>query len=154
MDASTGQGIVDVGVQVAGTTQATQTGIDGPLALARVAAGQVTLQIRRIGFAAKTVTGLLVSDGHTVEQNVTLKQAVTQLGPQVTTASVERGTVSEALDRQRTAVGVVNAVTAEQIAKSPDADAAQAVQRVSGVTVQDGRYVFVRDSASDIRPRR
>jgi outer membrane receptor protein involved in Fe transport len=144
VDASTGQGIVDAGVQVAGTSQATQTGVDGRFALARVAAGQVTLQIRRIGFAAKTVTGLLVSDGHTVEQNVTLKQAVTQLGPQVTTASVERGTVTEALDRQRTAVGVVNAVTAEQIAKSPDADAAQAVQRVSGVTVQDGRYVFVR----------
>ena len=35
-------------------------------------------------------------------------------------------------------------MTAEQISKSPDSDAAQAVQRVSGVTVQDGRYVFVR----------
>ena len=144
VDASTGQGVVDARVQVAGTSQATQTGVDGRFALARVAAGQVTLQIRRIGFAAKTVTGLLVSDGHTVEQNVTLSQAVAQLGPQVTTASVERGTVNEALDQQRTAIGVVNAVTAEQIAKSPDADAAQAVQRVSGVTVQDGRYVFVR----------
>ena len=38
----------------------------------------------------------------------------------------------------------MNSVTAEQIAKSPDNNAAQAVQRVSGVTVQDGKYVFVR----------
>src|SRR5690606_5125352 len=47
-------------------------------------------------------------------------------------------------DEQRTAVGVVNAVTSEQISRSPDGDAAQAVQRVSGVTVRDGKYVFVR----------
>ena len=38
----------------------------------------------------------------------------------------------------------MSAVTAEQISRSPDGDAAQAIQRVSGVTVQDGRYVFVR----------
>ena len=33
---------------------------------------------------------------------------------------------------------------AAAIARSPDSDAAQAVQRVSGVTVQEGKYVFVR----------
>ena len=38
---------------------------------------------------------------------------------------------------------MVNSVTAEQM-RGPDGDAAQAVQRVSGVTVQDGKYVFVR----------
>jgi outer membrane receptor protein involved in Fe transport len=144
VDANTGQGIIDAGVQVAGTSLATQTGVDGRFSLARVAVGAVTLQVRRIGFAAKTVTGLAVAAGRTIEQNVSLSPSVAQLGPQVVTASIERGTVNEALDQQRTAVGVVNAVTAEQIAKSPDGDAAQAVQRVSGVTVQDGRYVFVR----------
>ncbi len=52
--------------------------------------------------------------------------------------------MSRALDEQRTSTGVVNAITAEQIARSPDGDAAQAMQRVSGVTVQDGKFVFVR----------
>ena len=52
--------------------------------------------------------------------------------------------MNDALDQQRTAVGVVNAMTAEQISRSPDADAAQAVQRVSGVTVQDNKYIAVR----------
>ena len=50
--------------------------------------------------------------------------------------------MNEALDQQRTATGIVSSVTAEQISRSPDSDAAQAVQRVSGVTVQDSRYVF------------
>src|SRR5690606_31343253 len=59
-------------------------------------------------------------------------------------AERERGTVNRSLDAQRTAVGVLNSTTSEQIARSPDSDAAQAVQRVSGVSVRDGKYVFVR----------
>jgi hypothetical protein len=59
-------------------------------------------------------------------------------------AAREKGSVSAALDQQRTATGVVSAITTEQITRSPDSDAAQAVQRVSGVTVQDGKFVVVR----------
>jgi len=144
IDPVTGQGIVDVGVQVVGTTIGASTGIDGRFSLSNVPAGTVTLHARRIGFAPKTVTGILLGSGTTLDQNITLAAATVQLTTQVVTASSERGTVRDALDAQRTAVGVVNSVTAEQISKSPDGNAAQAVQRVSGVTVQDNKYVFVR----------
>src|SRR6185503_15591004 len=116
----------------------------GRFSLANIPAGTVTLNFRRIGFTPKVVTGLLLSGGQTLEQNVSLAAAVARIEAQVVTASAERGTVNEALDKQRTAVGVVNSVTSEQISKSPDSDAAQAVQRVSGVTVTDGKYVFAR----------
>ncbi|HYN82359.1 MAG TPA: TonB-dependent receptor [Gemmatimonadaceae bacterium] len=144
IDAVTGQGIVDVGVQVVGTTSGVSTALDGRFSLTNVPAGTVTLHVRRIGFAPKTVTGILLEAGRTLEQNITLTAATVELTTQVVTASAERGTVRDALDSQRTAVGVVNSVTAEQISKSPDGNAAQAVQRVSGVTVQDNKYVFVR----------
>ncbi len=144
IDARTGNGLTDVGVQVVGTTTGTASGLDGRFALNAVTPGTVTIHLRRLGFAAKTVTGLLLRPGQTLEQDITLEAVTVSLTTQVVTASSERGTVNEALDKQRTAVGVVSAVTAEQIARSPDASAAQAVQRVSGVTVQDNKYVFVR----------
>ncbi|NBW66223.1 TonB-dependent receptor, partial [bacterium] len=144
IDAATGQGITDVAIQIVGTTTGGMSGLEGRFTLSGVTAGTVTLQARRIGFAPKTVTGIFVEPGKTVEQNISLAQAAAQLSAQMVTAAAERGSVSEALDAQRTATGVVSAVTAEQIAKSPDGDAAQAVKRVSGVTVQDGKYVFVR----------
>jgi outer membrane receptor protein involved in Fe transport len=144
VDATTGQGIVNVGVQVVGTTIGVSTSLDGRFSLANVPAGTVTLHARRIGFAPKTVTGLLLGAGTTLDQDISLAAATVELTTQVVTASSERGTVRDALDAQRTAVGVVNSVTAEQISKSPDGNAAQAVQRVSGVTVQDNKYVFVR----------
>ena len=144
VDAQNGEGLTDVGVQIVGTTRGTMSGIDGRFNVFGVPAGTVTIQFRRVGYAAKTVTGLMLQAGQTLEQDVVLQGATVQLTTQVVTASSERGSVSEALDRQRTATGVVNSVTSEQIARSPDRDAAQAVQRVSGVTVTDGKYVFVR----------
>jgi outer membrane receptor for ferrienterochelin and colicin len=144
VDAVTGAGLADVGVQVVGTTLGTMSGVDGRFTLNNVPAGTATVQARRIGYQAKSVTGILLGAGQTVEQSIALGTATVQLAAIVSTASAERGTVNAALDQQRNATGIVTAVTAEQIARSPDSDAAQAVQRVSGVTVQDGRFVFVR----------
>ena len=80
--------------------------------------------------------------------NISLAQAAAQLTAQMVTAAAERGSVSEALDAQRTATGVVSAVTAEQIAKSPDGDAAAAVKRVrllSNERSKAVRFVMCKD---------
>ena len=144
LDASTGQGLSEVGVQIVGTTLGTMSAVEGRYAVPSIPAGTVTIQVRRIGYAPKTVTGILLNAGQTLEQNITMQAATVQLQTVQTTAAAERGTVNEALDQQRTATGIVSSVTSEQISRSPDSDAAQAVQRVSGVTVQDGKYVAVR----------
>lgn len=144
VDAETGRGISDAGIQVVGTTMGVTSGFEGRYALGTIPAGTVTLQVRLLGYQPKTVTGLQLGAGATLEQDISLAAATVQLEMTVVTADAERGSVNTALDAQRNATGIVNAVTSEQIQKSPDGDAAQAVQRVSGVTVQDGKYVYVR----------
>jgi TonB-dependent receptor len=144
VDAASGAGLSDAGIQVVGTTQGTMSVVEGRYTLNNVPAGTVTLMVRRIGYAPKTVTGLVLEAGKSLEQDISLAAANIQLTAQVVTAESERGSVSEALDQQKKSVNVVSSITSEQIAKSPDGDAAQAVGRVSGVSVQDGKYVFVR----------
>jgi TonB-dependent receptor len=144
IDAATGAGLAEVGIQVVGTTIGTSSGVDGRYVLSTIPAGTVTLHLRRIGYQAKTVTGIVLPAGGAIEQDVTLAAATIKLQATVVTALAERGSVSKALDEQRGSSAIVNSTTAEQIGHSPDANAAQAVQRVSGVTVQDGKYVFVR----------
>lgn len=144
VDAESGRGISDAGVQVVGTTMGTMSGVEGRYSIPNVPAGTVTLQVRILGYQPKTVTGLQLGAGASLEQDISLAPATVQLEATVVTADAERGSVNAALDAQRNAAGIVNAITSEQIQKSPDGDAAQAVQRVSGVTVQDGKYVFVR----------
>jgi hypothetical protein len=144
IDAASGEGIGGASLRIVGSTVGAISGVDGRFAIAGVTPGEVSLQVRRIGYTPKIITGLHPLAGQTLEQNVVLEAGTVSLEAVTVSAESERGSVDAALDQQRTAVGIVNAVTAEQISRSADGDAAQAVQRVSGVTVQDGRYVFVR----------
>ena len=141
---TSGDPLSDVSIRIDGTPLGGATGLDGRYTIVHVPAGAVSLHARRIGFASKTITNIEVQAGSSAQQDIVLAPVAVTLAAQVVTASGERGSVASALDRQRTATGIVNAITAEQIARSPDANAAQAVQRVSGVTIQDGKYVFVR----------
>lgn len=144
VDASTGEGIPGALVTIEGGVTTVRTDMSGHYVLAKVSPGPRTVAVRMIGYAPKSVTGVIVNAGAATILNVTLSvAAVTVAGVEVT-AEAERGSVNRALDEQRTANQIVNTITAEQIRRSPDSDAGQAVQRVSGVTVQDGKYVFVR----------
>ena len=144
VDAQSGQGVAHVAIQVVGTRIGTISGVDGRYTIPRVPAGTVTLQARLIGYQPKTVTGVMLGADKSLQQDISLDQSAAILTATVVTATNERGSVNEALNTQKTAIGIVSAVTVEQISKSPDSDAAQAAQRVSGVTIQRGGTLFVR----------
>jgi hypothetical protein len=118
--------------------------VDGRYAIADVPAGEIGLRVRMIGYGPKLVTGVRVPAGGSVTQDLTLASEAIQLDEVNVTVEMERGSVSRALGEQRNANNIVNAISAEEIARSPDGDAGQAVQRVSGVTVQEGKFVLVR----------
>lgn len=142
----TGQGAPIAGAQVvvAGTSIHTVSAIDGRYTLQNVPVGPVSITARMLGYAPKTVTGLVVTSKDVVEQNISLTASVVQLEEVAVTAEAEKGSLNAALDQQKNSNSVINTISAEQIAKSPDSDAGAAVQRVSGVSVEDGKYVIVR----------
>jgi outer membrane receptor protein involved in Fe transport len=144
VDGQQGAPVAGATVEVDGTDRRVVTALDGRYLLESVPAGAVSLRARMIGFGPKLVTGVLVPEGGSVAQDIALAAEAVQLAEISVSAEAERGTVNRALDEQRHATNIVSSVTAEQIRRSPDSDAGQAVQRVSGVNVQDGRYVFVR----------
>ena len=144
IDAESGHPLVGAVVEVVGTSLQTTSGIEGRYTLTQVPAGANSLRVRMIGYLSKTVTGVEVPAGNSVAQDLALPARVVEIEELTVVAGTERGTVARALEEQRSATNIVSAVTAEEIQKSPDGDAGQAVQRVSGVTVQDGKFVFVR----------
>ena len=144
VDARTGEGVSAAEVRVAGTALIAYTGVDGRYVIAGVPRGVVALEVRSLGYAPLRVTGIAVPAGGVVEQDAALGADALEIERLEVTAGDARGTVARALELQRNAASIVSAVTAEQISRSPDGDAAAAVRRVSGVTVQDGKYVFVR----------
>ncbi len=144
VDAGQGTPISGAELEVVSAAITAVAALDGRYVLEGVPAGLVAVRVRMLGFAPKVVTGVAVQASETTEQDVALQAAAVQLAELAVTAEAERGSVNRALEEQRNATSIVNAISAEQIARSPDGDAGAAVQRVSGVTVQEGKYVFVR----------
>ena len=53
IDARTGSGVIDVGIQVVGTTVGVQSGVDGRYSLTKVPVGAVTPHLRRQEYKPK-----------------------------------------------------------------------------------------------------
>jgi outer membrane receptor protein involved in Fe transport len=144
VDAQTGRPLPGAQLMVEGTQMGSIAGLEGRFVLANVPAGTVSVRALMIGYATKTISGVEVPAAGVAQLNLTLESSAVELAGITVSVEQERGSVASALNQQRNATGVVSAITAEEISRSPDGDAAAAVRRVSGVTVQEGKYVFVR----------
>jgi hypothetical protein len=139
-----GEPVVAAQVAVQGSALRTSTDVGGRYTLAGVPAGTHTVTASALGYSTKTVTGVSVSAGATAALDLSLASATLQLEALTVTAASERGSTGALLTERRNAATVQDAIGAEQMSQAPDGDAAAVVRRVPGVSVVDGKYVYVR----------
>lgn len=150
-DAASGETIPGTVVTLKGTALGTTTDAYGKYQLTKVPLGKHTLVISFTGY-------------HTVEQDITINAAIAykqdfKIARSTTELSefvvYERasGQVG-ALNDQKNAANIKNVVSEEQITSFPDLNAADAMQRIPGVTLQrdqgDGRYVQLRGTPPEL----
>ncbi|MDX1661616.1 MAG: carboxypeptidase-like regulatory domain-containing protein, partial [Gemmatimonadota bacterium] len=145
LDDQTGQPLIGAQVLVAGTDQGTVTDVDGRYRLS-LAPGSYDLQVVYLGYADKTVTGVPVRADRPSYQDVSLTPATVEAETieVVISAAEERGSVIGALAHQRRSTNVLSGVSAEEISRAPASNAADAVKRVTGTSIVDDKYVYVR----------
>ena len=139
-----GEPITGAAIRVEGLGQSVMAGVAGRFQIEGVPVGPVVLEVSLIGYGEQRIEGLEVSEGRTTRVEVVLERVAVGVAGITVTGERQEGSAVALLGRQRAASGVVNAISAEQISRSPDGDAASAIRRVSGVTVQEGKYIFVR----------
>lgn len=106
--------------------------------------GEWDLSIIHSDFATESRSGVLVSSEETNELEIELTPASVTLDDFVVTAPHIEGSVAAYMDERRESASLTDAITSEDIARTPAGDAAGAAQRVVGVTIVDGRFVYVR----------
>lgn len=87
---------------------------------------------------------LQVHPGATIDLTVTLTPKPLQIKGVDVKGQERQSSEATSLAKQKKAEYVTDAITSEQIAKSTDSNAAEALQRVTGLSVVGGRYVYVR----------
>ncbi|ATL48436.1 TonB-dependent receptor [Chitinophaga caeni] len=106
--------------------------------------GSYTLEISYIGYTTKQVKDVAIIAGRTQELNLTMSaQKGTLKGVEVV-ANMRRESIAALYVKQKNSPAISDGISAEQIRRTPDNNVAQVLKRVSGLTVQDNKFVTVR----------
>ena len=128
---------------IKGTTIGTTTDIDGKFSLS-VEPGNYILELSFLGYQTIDVP-ISVKAGQTVTVNRALTSGEgVMLQDVVVVTSRKKNTEAAIMAEMKEAKQVVSAISAEQMSKGTDSNAADAIQRVPGVTIVDGKFVMIR----------
>jgi outer membrane receptor protein involved in Fe transport len=147
VSAESGEPIANAKVYFAGLQASITTNEQGRYE-AEVPAGTYQVSVVHPDYATQTLENVRVIPGKQVTANIELSPAGLQLADYVVTAPYVEGSVASVLNQQREASGVTNVIGAAQMSRTGDSDAAEALQRVTGLTIEDGKFVVIRGQPS------
>ncbi|MEX0290915.1 MAG: TonB-dependent receptor [Flavobacteriaceae bacterium] len=130
-------------ILVKGTTTGTTTDFDGNYVLP-LDEGIYTLTYSFLGYKTVEITEIEVKSGETTTVNVNMEVLAEGLDEVVVSVSVRKNTETAVLGIQKKAVNLLDGLSAETFKKSGSSNVASAIKSVPGVSVQGGKYVYVR----------
>lgn len=139
-----GAPLAGVTVTARGTTLATQTDSTGRFELKNIPPGDQVLRISKSGFATTVVTEVRVIAGQTTPVNGNLRPEFYELEEFEVTAEVFTQQTEQILIEKQKSVVMVDAIGADTMSKAGAANAGDAVAKVSGSTIVDGKFAVVR----------
>jgi TonB-dependent receptor len=141
---STGEPLFGVSVLVKETSTGAVTDFDGKFEI-QVAPGTYNLQISYISYSTVELTTVEVKAGEvTVLDDILMAEEASELETVTIAASAIRTTESALMSVKRNAANLMDGISASSFRKIGDGDAASAVKRVTGVSIEGGKYVYVR----------
>jgi outer membrane receptor protein involved in Fe transport len=144
IEEATGETLIGATVRVEGTSTGATTDLDGNYTI-KVAPGTYNLKISFVSFVSQVINGVEVQAGEvTLVPTVGLSDAATELQEVVVQATALRDTESALLTAQRKSANMMDAISSQTFSRTGDGDVGAAMKRVTGVSVEGGKYVYVR----------
>lgn len=144
LDAKTAEPLIGANVVIEGTTVGAATDLDGKFQINNIKPGTYNIVVSSITYRTQTIPDVVIEGGKMTTLEIPLAEEVSELSEVVITAKREINTDANLIKSIREAKLVVSGISAEQISRLPDRDAAEVMKRVPGVTIVDNRFVIVR----------
>ena len=133
LDKTTSEALVGANVIVVNTNLGAAADIDGKFTIHNMPVGRQTLKISYVGYNTITVDVTVTADA-TVEQVFRLV-AGTVIGETVIVTAQAKGQLSS-INQQLASTSIINVVSAEKMKELPDANIAESIGRLPGISVQ------------------
>ncbi len=137
--------LIGADVVLLGTDHRTATDIKGRFEFPDLLPGTYELRATYTGYNPRTIANVRVVPGPAAEIMVELEGTRAYETDEMVVSGTRVLSTDSALMLSRQQAGVIgDAISAAQISRSPDGNSGDALKRVPGLTVNDGKYVFVR----------
>ncbi len=131
-DSLTKEGLPGANVYLLGTALGSATDLEGAYRIDRIPEGAYTLRVSYIGYQTKTIN-VTIQNNKTAVLNAVLAPDAIELGTVVVTGQAVGQ--AAAINQQITSNTIINVVSEEKIRELPDANAAESIGRLPGVSI-------------------
>ena len=145
IDARAATGLSGVSITTA-SAKGVSTNVDGHYVIT-LQPGTYTLRITSVGYQVKEVEGVQVSAGTVTSLDIQLESAAKTEAEVVVRSSRRLESTAALISYQKNTNTVAQVVSSESIKRSPDKNTGEVLKRVSGTSIQDGKYLVVRGLA-------
>lgn len=135
--------IANVRVFVSGSVQEARTDEEGRYSF-ELPPGSYSISVLASSFNTRTIDGVQIESEAATTQNLELTPAGSELPEFVVIEPYVSGSLASVIEERRQEASVSNILGSEQISKAGDSDAASALKRVTGLTLVDGKFIFIR----------
>lgn len=144
VDSDTETPLADVTIKVVDTETKVKTDETGTFSL-ELPVGTYTLQVSAPFYNASVLSDIKVNvEGLSEPLQVTLEPQVVKLDPINMKVRLSQSGERGLLEKRMRSSRIEDSISTEEISRLPDSSAAQAIRRVTGVSIVGGKYVFVR----------
>lgn len=144
-DIKSGEDLIGANVMIVNTKLGASTDIEGKFQIKKISEGSYDVRITFLGYETKLISGVMIKTGETTTLNISLgeDQGIQQQEVVISAAAIKSGEGAILAERKK-ASSIGDGISSEQMKKAPDATSGDALKRVTGVTLVDNKFVFVR----------
>ncbi len=131
-------------VFVKGTAVDARTDANGRFSVEVPSGVALSISVVHTAYSAQTLSGVKVTKNGSVSRKITLTPASMELDEYVVLAPSVEGSLTDVIAEEKNSNAIANILGSEELSKKGDSTAAAALRRVTGVTLVDGRNIYVR----------
>ncbi|NQV40987.1 MAG: carboxypeptidase-like regulatory domain-containing protein [Candidatus Marinimicrobia bacterium] len=144
IDGESGDALIGANVIVLESGTGAATDINGRYEIRGIRPGLYTLRISYIGYEITDIEEVQINAGIATRRNISLLMESISGKSVVVQGETKRGTAMSALQERQESSNMENSVSAEEMSRSGDSNAADALRRLPGVSVREGKFPIVR----------
>lgn len=146
VDKETGEPIIGATIQIKKTNRIGISDLDGNFIISDVAPGVLDVECSYLGYGTQRVLGVQVKDDRVALAYFKLEEGnARELGIDVVvTAEAAKHLEAILLAKRKKSSKFLETLSSEEIFRTGTATAAQAAKNLTGVTVEDNKYIYVR----------